>query len=44
MGKASAVMRALQYGYSVVMKREIVEKSNVLSFHNSFRSHPHLWS
>jgi len=38
MGKASAVMRALQY--SVVMKREL-SKSKALNFRNIFSSYGH---
>ena len=41
-GMNSAVMRTLHY--SVVMKRNIVEKGKALNFQNSFCPHPHLWS
>jgi len=41
MGKASAVMRALQY--SVVMKRELSKKAK-FSVSKQFSSHPRLWS
>jgi len=42
MGKASAVMRALQY--ISCYETRIVEKSKALGFQNNFRSHPHLRS
>jgi len=42
MGKASAVMRALQY--SVVMKRELLKKAKLSVFKTVFVPNPRLWS